>query len=49
MEEYPHNVMDLEKQFSTEESCKDYCDRHSEGFLDRIDKIVRIKKIYRSR
>ena len=24
MEEYPHNVMDLEKQFSTEESCKDY-------------------------
>ena len=24
MEAYPHNVMDLEKQFSTEESCKDY-------------------------
>jgi len=24
MEEYPHNVMELEKQFSTEESCKAY-------------------------
>jgi transposase-like protein len=24
MEEYPRNVMDLEKQFSTEEACKDY-------------------------
>jgi transposase-like protein len=24
MEEYPRNAMDLEKQFSTEESCKDY-------------------------
>ena len=31
MEEYPHNVMDLEKQFSTEESCKDYLFR-----LERI-------------
>ena len=24
MEEYPRNVMDLEKQFSTEDACKDY-------------------------
>jgi transposase-like protein len=24
MEEYPRNVMDLEKQFSTDEACKDY-------------------------
>ena len=24
MEEYPRNVMELEKQFSTEEACKDY-------------------------
>jgi len=24
MEDYPRNVMELEKQFSTEEACKDY-------------------------